>query len=154
MVEILLNKQECLRCSHKWIPRTQIVIVCPNCKSPYWDKLRTVQIKVPKFKSALNTCERKAYFYLLSKGINIDYEKSKLHYSPDFIDKDGKGYEIKKIAQNRYSKFIRFEKLQWQNFKDDVQVLIFEPFQDKPSFEFTMQQLRNSKPSEICISIK
>lgn len=28
----------CVRCGHTWIPRTpDKPIVCPKCKSPYWD---------------------------------------------------------------------------------------------------------------------
>jgi predicted RNA-binding Zn-ribbon protein involved in translation (DUF1610 family) len=34
---------ECLRCGHRWIPRTKKTKtklppkICPKCKSPYWD---------------------------------------------------------------------------------------------------------------------
>ena len=32
---------ECERCYHKWIPRSdESPIVCPKCKSPYWNKKR------------------------------------------------------------------------------------------------------------------
>ena len=27
----------CLRCGHKWIPRIELIRICPKCKSPYWD---------------------------------------------------------------------------------------------------------------------
>lgn len=28
----------CKRCKHKWIPRQPVKpVVCPKCKSPYWD---------------------------------------------------------------------------------------------------------------------
>ncbi len=27
----------CLRCKYKWLPRKELVVVCPNCKSPYWN---------------------------------------------------------------------------------------------------------------------
>jgi predicted Zn-ribbon and HTH transcriptional regulator len=32
----------CERCDHEWVPRdkTQAPKVCPNCKSPYWDRPR------------------------------------------------------------------------------------------------------------------
>jgi len=31
----------CERCSHKWPSRkNQLPIVCPKCKSPYWNKKR------------------------------------------------------------------------------------------------------------------
>jgi len=37
---------ECLRCGHKWTPRSKDktekstieVRICPKCKSPYWDR--------------------------------------------------------------------------------------------------------------------
>lgn len=28
---------ECKRCKHKWIPRKVETVVCPACKSPYWN---------------------------------------------------------------------------------------------------------------------
>lgn len=32
-------EHKCLRCQHSWISRTDgRPVVCPNCKSPYWDK--------------------------------------------------------------------------------------------------------------------
>lgn len=38
MTKIQLPQQlECKRCHHKWIPRTEDVKICPNCKSAYWD---------------------------------------------------------------------------------------------------------------------
>ena len=40
MVKIinLGEKQKCLRCNHKWLPRTTEIFTCPKCRSPYWDK--------------------------------------------------------------------------------------------------------------------
>lgn len=36
---IMLNKCKCERCSHAWNTRKeQLPIVCPSCKSPYWNK--------------------------------------------------------------------------------------------------------------------
>lgn len=30
---------KCERCKHKWITRSnEVPIVCPRCKSPYWNK--------------------------------------------------------------------------------------------------------------------
>jgi rubrerythrin len=41
MGEIKLKGYVCERCGHKWVPRSQEKpTVCPNCKSPYWDKQR------------------------------------------------------------------------------------------------------------------
>jgi DNA-directed RNA polymerase subunit RPC12/RpoP len=32
----------CARCSHEWVPRVEAItpLVCPKCKSPYWNKAR------------------------------------------------------------------------------------------------------------------
>lgn len=44
MAEIILKVKgyKCERCSHKWIPRNkeEDPIICPKCKSPYWNKPR------------------------------------------------------------------------------------------------------------------
>jgi len=34
---IKIPKLKCKRCGYKWIPRKEEVIVCPRCKSPYWN---------------------------------------------------------------------------------------------------------------------
>lgn len=31
-------KLECQRCKHKWTPRKEEVVICPKCKSPYWNR--------------------------------------------------------------------------------------------------------------------
>jgi len=37
--EIKVYECKCERCGHEWITRTEEApIVCPKCKSPYWDK--------------------------------------------------------------------------------------------------------------------
>ncbi len=39
-IKITVNGFRCERCKHEWIPRTKIKedpIICPNCKSPYWN---------------------------------------------------------------------------------------------------------------------
>ena len=37
----MITDKECKRCGHKWIPRTHDdPIVCPVCKSPYWNRDR------------------------------------------------------------------------------------------------------------------
>ena len=46
-----LPKWNCLRCGHTWIPRRDArPIVCPKCKSPYYDmtKRESTQIDVPE----------------------------------------------------------------------------------------------------------
>lgn len=41
MVTIKTKGYRCLRCGHEWIPkRKEEPRVCPNCKSPYWNKPR------------------------------------------------------------------------------------------------------------------
>ena len=41
MAEITIKGYKCERCEHEWTPRIDIKpIVCPKCKSPYWDKPR------------------------------------------------------------------------------------------------------------------
>jgi predicted Zn-ribbon and HTH transcriptional regulator len=37
--EIKVYECKCERCGHEWITRSEEApIVCPKCKSPYWDK--------------------------------------------------------------------------------------------------------------------
>lgn len=38
-IKITLEGYRCERCNHEWIPRTKdYPVICPKCKSPYWDK--------------------------------------------------------------------------------------------------------------------
>jgi len=40
--EIKLPTLNCLRCGHHWFPkRPQLPKICPTCKSPYWNKIKT-----------------------------------------------------------------------------------------------------------------
>lgn len=35
-----LRGYECERCKHQWVPRSkldELPIICPKCKSPYWN---------------------------------------------------------------------------------------------------------------------
>ena len=44
--EIKVYECQCERCEHKWITRSEeLPIVCPNCKSPYWNKPRNTENK-------------------------------------------------------------------------------------------------------------
>lgn len=44
-----VRKRECKRCGHKWIPRTDNKpLVCPKCRSPYWDLDRVRATKAPQ----------------------------------------------------------------------------------------------------------
>ncbi|MBI2004166.1 hypothetical protein HYS72_01745 [Candidatus Pacearchaeota archaeon] len=39
--KIKVTAYKCDRCSHKWLPRnSEKPIICPKCKSPYWNKPR------------------------------------------------------------------------------------------------------------------
>lgn len=41
MPEVMLRGYNCTRCNHVWVPRDEgKPLVCPKCKSPYWDKIR------------------------------------------------------------------------------------------------------------------
>lgn len=38
MPEVTINGFKCTRCDHIWVPREKYKpMVCPRCKSPYWD---------------------------------------------------------------------------------------------------------------------
>lgn len=38
---IKVKRYNCERCSHEWQPRKEEKpIICPECKSPYWDRKR------------------------------------------------------------------------------------------------------------------
>ena len=37
-MKIEINQLTCERCKYKWYPRSPEVVICPKCKSPYWDK--------------------------------------------------------------------------------------------------------------------
>ena len=40
-VKIQVEGFNCERCGHEWIPRSKgEPLVCPECKSPYWNKPR------------------------------------------------------------------------------------------------------------------
>lgn len=44
---VLLKGNKCLRCNHIWLPKKKnkhkISIVCPKCKSPYWNTTKKVK---------------------------------------------------------------------------------------------------------------
>jgi len=48
-VKVDIEKVECYRCGHRWIPKknrlgvkiTKLPSRCPKCNSPYWDRPRT-----------------------------------------------------------------------------------------------------------------
>jgi len=43
-VRIEIEGLRCARCGHEWIPRKDWnPLVCPKCKSPFWDRERTLR---------------------------------------------------------------------------------------------------------------
>lgn len=41
-IKIEVDGYRCERCSHEWVKRKEAEpVVCPKCKSPYWDKPKT-----------------------------------------------------------------------------------------------------------------
>ena len=52
MPEISMKGYQCSRCNHVWVPREKDVrpIVCPKCKSPYWDRSKSSGKKKFSFK--------------------------------------------------------------------------------------------------------
>ncbi len=44
MVKVKLDGFRCDRCGHAWVPRRKAQpIICPRCKSPYWNKPRKLK---------------------------------------------------------------------------------------------------------------
>jgi predicted Zn-ribbon and HTH transcriptional regulator len=43
-----VNELKCKRCGHLWVNRTREVRICPRCKSPYWDREKTIIKKKDK----------------------------------------------------------------------------------------------------------
>jgi len=54
-IEIKVKGFKCERCEHIWIPRVslkeltseklkEIPVICPKCKSPYWNKARKNEV--------------------------------------------------------------------------------------------------------------
>ena len=43
MTKVKIYQLECKRCGHKWLPRKDEVMICPKCKSPYWDRERIIK---------------------------------------------------------------------------------------------------------------
>ena len=37
-IDIEKFKIQCKRCQYKWIPRKAEIVMCPKCRSPYWDR--------------------------------------------------------------------------------------------------------------------
>jgi len=39
-IKIEVEMLKCERCGHTWKPRKEEVLICPKCKSPYWNRKR------------------------------------------------------------------------------------------------------------------
>lgn len=40
-IKIQVIAYKCERCKHQWLPRNkETPIICPKCKSPYWNRPR------------------------------------------------------------------------------------------------------------------
>lgn len=40
MKNVYVKRVTCKRCGHTWTPRKSVILTCPKCKSPYWDRER------------------------------------------------------------------------------------------------------------------
>jgi len=40
VTKVKVTHLECKRCGHTWVPRKAEVLLCPKCKSPYWNRPR------------------------------------------------------------------------------------------------------------------
>ncbi|HDY67452.1 MAG TPA: hypothetical protein ENH85_06660 [Candidatus Scalindua sp.] len=59
-IKITLEGYRCERCEHEWIPRTkEYPIICPKCKSPYWDKPKTDRSEAAKTKKPMGNKDLK-----------------------------------------------------------------------------------------------
>lgn len=48
-----MKKHKCKRCEHSWFPRkVEKPTVCPECKSPYWNKKRKETYEDPAYEHA------------------------------------------------------------------------------------------------------
>ncbi len=43
-MKVEIRKLQCKRCGHEWVPRKEDVRMCPNCRSPYFDRERKKKI--------------------------------------------------------------------------------------------------------------
>jgi Zn finger protein HypA/HybF involved in hydrogenase expression len=43
MQQFKIPTLKCLRCSHTWVPRQATVLLCPKCKSAYWNTPKKVK---------------------------------------------------------------------------------------------------------------
>jgi len=48
--EIVFNKLKCSRCNHEWLPK-KISVMCPKCKSYYWNVRKNFDKRKTEFKN-------------------------------------------------------------------------------------------------------
>ena len=137
----------CKHCKNVWNykGKSKYYVTCPNCYYKVKSPLRKYLNNSCKT-NYLNPTEKKAFNYLIYKGIKINENKIKLHQRPDFIDNFGRGYEIKKMFYtNNGNKFITFRKNQIDNFDDKTKVLIFDTFKNIPYLECSIKDIKKAK---------
>ena len=39
-----MNKERCLRCGYIWLKRVDNPVMCPKCRSPYWNRKRMKEV--------------------------------------------------------------------------------------------------------------
>ena len=52
MGRVTLDGFRCERCGHTWVPRATTEgdpVICPKCKSPYWNKPKLTKTMAKKF---------------------------------------------------------------------------------------------------------
>jgi DNA-directed RNA polymerase subunit RPC12/RpoP len=52
MPKVMLEGYRCERCGHQWLPRSTTEgdpVICPKCKSPYWNKPRRSETDLARF---------------------------------------------------------------------------------------------------------
>lgn len=37
-MKVKIIKLNCKRCKHFWVPTKEEILICPKCKSPYWNR--------------------------------------------------------------------------------------------------------------------
>src|SRR5438067_1617773 len=61
-VPVTVMGYRCERCEHEWVTRhpDEIPWVCPECKSPYWNRPRTRPMHYSEFRETIRTAIEKA----------------------------------------------------------------------------------------------
>jgi len=79
MPEITLLGYECTRCGHRWRPRLEArPLICPRCKSAYWDRPRRAPAVARTSSRALSPAPQEAADRV--KGTLIDRDHRQIAY--------------------------------------------------------------------------